>query len=133
MLYLNQNISKEIIVTLNESSDVNYDDNFTWVITSADTNQSYTFSAIDNSSSYYYNSFTLSVIPGATYGLTSGIIPTYTTGQHNYEVYQMNSYGDLNIDNAIKLVETGLLYITGSTLSINEYSGGNDVIPTYRG
>jgi hypothetical protein len=132
MLYINQNTPKEIIVTANELSTVNpaY---YTWLITSADTLQSYTFSAIDNSSSYYYNSFTLSVIPGATQGLTAGVIPTYTTGQHTYNIYQMQNYGDLNINNAVKLVETGLLYINGATLSINEYNGGNTVIPTYRG
>jgi len=132
MLYLTRNISKEIIVTANELATTN-PANYTWVITSADTHQSFTFSAIDNSSSYYYNSFTLSVIPGATYGLTAGIIPTYTTGQHIYDIYQMTNYGDLNISNAVKLVETGILYITGITSSTNQYSGGNVTIPTYRG
>lgn len=132
MLYLTQNISKEIIVTANELATTN-PANYTWVITSADTHQSITFSSINNSSSYYFNSFTLSVIPGATYGLTAGVIPTYTTGQHKYNIYQMTNYGDLNILNAIKLVETGILYITGSTQSVNQYSGGNVNIPTYRG
>ena len=134
MFYINQNATKEVIVTLEELSTNHVNPFYTWVITPADSEFSYTFSAIDHSTSpWYYNAFTLSVVPGATYGLTAGVIPVIETGQFKYVVYQMNTNGDLNINNCVKIVEKGLFYINGTYSTSQTYTGGKGDTPVYNG
>lgn len=85
---------------------------FVWSIQDQDTFLNYTFSNKDISDNTgYYNAFSFSVIPGATYGLTAGIIPA-PQGNYIYNVYQTEYNGSLiPIGNSL---EVGLLEITAT-------------------
>jgi hypothetical protein len=89
-----------------------------------DTFLTYTFSNNDTSSNpYYFNSFSFSVITGATYGLTAGIIPA-PQGNYIYNVYQTQYNGSLTpISDSL---EVGLLVINGTYSNPNISVIGDD-------
>lgn len=114
MKYLNSG-TNSVIFTLNEKATI-INPYFVFKITDADrrngatANAVYVFCADDNSQfSYNYNQFTFSVVAGATYGATQGVIGALK-GEYKYEVYQTNQY-DLNLNNVVKLVENGIMII----------------------
>lgn len=117
MKYINSG-TNSVIFTLNEKATNPINIFYCFKITSADRkfgatqNQTYIFTADDNSPApYNYNSYTFSYIVGATYGATAGVIPVYP-GEYKYEAWQTNQY-DLDLNNAIKLVEKGIMIING--------------------
>jgi hypothetical protein len=110
--------TNSVIFTLYEKSDNVVDPYFVFKITSPDKKfgatqtQHYIFTADDNSPApYNYNSYTFSYVLGATYGATAGVINVYP-GEYKYEVWQTNQY-DLDLNNAIKIVEKGIMIING--------------------
>jgi len=115
MIYLNQFTHSTVVISLASISDNFPSLNFIWKIKSSDTNKEYIFCNEDYSHfPYYYSYFTFSVIPGATYGLTAGVIPAVEIGEFTYEVYETENYGDLNTSNFIKLLNRGLMEISGT-------------------
>lgn len=136
MLYLDINQSKEIVVTAGELATLYVDGNgyalptyFTWKITDADTNNSYIFTADDLSPTpWYYNMFSFSVIPGATYGLTQGVIPA-PQGIYSYCVYQTQTQYDLATTN---LLEKGILNIEGTYSIINTFTQSSGNVITFK-
>lgn len=69
---------------------------------------------------WYWSKFDITV---ATYsGLTAGIIKV-NSGEWTYNVYEMASPYDLNLTNAIGIVETGICIINGTYSSNHEYTG----------
>lgn len=131
MIYLDINIPKDVVATLNEKA-VGSNPYYIWKIKDADTNTEYIFTNDDTSPSpWYYNQFTFSVIPGATYGLTAGIIPA-SQGEYIYNVYQTSVAYDITLSNIIKEVENGILNIEGTTSVINQVNFTNNIIPTLK-
>lgn len=115
MIYLNQYTQSTVVTTVQDIATNQADPYYIWQIKSLDSNKEYVFSAKDYSYfPYYFSYFTFSVIPGATYGLTAGIIPATEIGEFSYTVYETENYGDLNLNNAIKVVNKGLLQINGT-------------------
>lgn len=115
MLYINNLGDNQLIVTLYEKCSNVTDPYFTWEIEHCDSKTKYQLFMSDNSSSpYYYNSFTFS---------NSG---TYKNGQYTYKVYEMATASNLDISQAIGLVENGILEISGTySLNIKSFTQSN--------
>ncbi|OJW82078.1 MAG: hypothetical protein BGO69_15890 [Bacteroidetes bacterium 46-16] len=128
MLYLNVASASKVTVTLYEAAQNVDNPFFTWKLFNAE--NEVVFTADDISPvPYYYNSFTISV---ATYsGLTAGII-NVETGQYTYEVYEMENQYDLNLSNAIGMVETGILNIVGTHSETKAYVKADNKIKAYK-
>jgi hypothetical protein len=114
MKYLTQG-TNSVIFTLNERAE-SLTPYYVFKIVDSDRrngatqNAIYTFTADDNSQfPYNYNQFTFSVVLGATTGFTQGTIPA-PKGEYKYEVWETNQY-DLDINNATKIVEKGIIII----------------------
>jgi len=132
-LYLNINDSySQVCVTLDEQSTL-LNPYYVWQIEDADTNRIYYFTNDDISPApYNYNLFSFSVVPGATYGATQGIIPA-TPGQYIYTVYESQFQYNLNIGSASDIVELGVMNISGTYSSIASFTGSNsNIIPTFK-
>jgi len=139
MLYLDINKPTEVVVTLTENITIytgtqggttSLPAYFTWKITDADTNREYIFTNDDISPApWYYNMFTFSVIPGATYGATAGIIPSQQ-GVYTYEVYQTKNQYDLSTNST--LLETGILNIIGTYSKVNTFTQSMGNIVTFK-
>lgn len=112
MLYLNITQPTRLNTTFWENSTNLVNPYFTWKITNKQSLAETIFYADDFSQvPWYYNSFTVSV--SSTPGLTAGII-NITPGEYTYQVYQMANPYDLNLSNAIKEVETGILILSAT-------------------
>jgi hypothetical protein len=83
---------------------------YTWKFVNKETNQTYLYYTNDTSSfPQYYNKFTFTnsfTMSGATAGITN--LPA---GFYNYTVYEMVNPYDLNINNAVDVVERYLVSI----------------------
>lgn len=131
MIYLDINTPKDVVATLDEKA-VGSNPYYTWKIKDADTNNEYFFCNDDTSTApWYYNQFTFSVIPGATYGLTAGIIPAFQ-GEYVYNVYQTSTQYDITLSSLIKEVENGILIINGTLSNISQINFINTTIPTLK-
>jgi len=109
MLYLSYTGSTAITVTLYEKCSNQVNPYFTWKIVDKDSNYEYVFTADDFSTSpWYWNRFTISI--ASPEGLTAGIIDV-PAGQYMYEIYEMSNPYDLNLNNSIGMIETGLITI----------------------
>jgi hypothetical protein len=129
MIYLN-NGQNVVTVTLYEKSS-SVQPFYTWELERKGTFDSVVFYQNDSSyAPYYWNAFTISV---ATYsGLTSGIIQV-NSGEWTYTVYEMSNPYDLNLNNAIGVVETGICIVNGTYSNIQNYNGTiNDTIVYYK-
>lgn len=132
MLYLTPNVSSVVCVTLWEKAVNQTNPYFTWQITSADSRNQYVFAADDFSTApNYYNLFTFSAIYGATMGLTAGVIPAYS-GQYSYEVYEMTNQYDLDLNNAVGMVETGILNIIATYSTIATFTASQNTIAVFK-
>lgn len=130
MIYLNSDTSSTVTVTLYELCSNIINPYFTWQLIDNDTKQSIVFTADDYSpNAYYYNQFTFSIvsITGSTTpsGSTAGVVYT-NSGSFYYKVYEMANQYDLNLDNAIGIVETGILKINGTHSSYQVNTDGDD-------
>lgn len=125
MLYITPGITASVVVTLQERSNNQVDPTYLWQINSGDTNINYYFTQDDSSNRpWYYNQFTFSVIPGATYGATQGIISA-PAGQYYYTVYENAFQYNLDPTLCSNIVETGILNIV-ATFSVNKTYTAND-------
>jgi hypothetical protein len=132
MIYIDINKPTGVAVTLNEKA-VSINPYFVWTIRDDDTNKQYVFTADDWSPApWYYNIFTFSVITGATYGATQGIIPA-PQGNYIYRVYETPIKYDLNLSNTTKQVEVGIFNIIGTVSVINTFTASNnDTVITFK-
>ena len=112
MIYLSTTQSQSVVLTLSEKAS-NVNPHYTWTLSNRDTLVTTTISPDNFSTSPYYDSFTLSI--GTAVSLTSSVVMNLTAGEYHYSVYEMATEYDLNIQNAIGLVETGLLMTTGTS------------------
>lgn len=130
MLYLGYTGSTMVTTTLYEKCSNQFNPYFTWRLIDKDSNVEVIFTADDFSASpYYYNTFTISV--GGTIGLTAGIIDI-NAGQYKYEIYEMTNQYDLDINNAVGLVENGLLTINATYTPLQSYTASSSTTNVYR-
>jgi hypothetical protein len=126
MIYLSITQSNNVIVTLYDSCNNKYNPYFAWKVINQDTLVETIFTADDNSyTPWNYNSFTISPA-----GLTAGILDL-KQGQYKYEVYEMSNPYILDLNLAVKQVETGILNIIGTSSTTSTYVGNQNLIPTY--
>ena len=132
MLYLNPTGDTRVVVTLYENSSNLVNPYYTWKLVNKDTLAEKIFTQLDSSPSpYYFNYFTISI--ATPEGLTAGTIDI-KPGQYQYYVYEMQNPYDLNLSNAIGLVENGILNVTATFSTPNVYTASNtNTIPTYMG
>ena len=102
-----------MVLTLSEKVSNPINPHYTWTLSNRDTLITATISPDNFSISPYYDAFTLSI--GTAVSLTSSVVVNLTAGEYHYQVYEMPTAYDLNIQNAIGLVETGLLMVTGTS------------------
>jgi hypothetical protein len=94
---------------------------FTWVIKEKQSQLSATFSAMDFSQvPMYWNTFTVSVSPTFSSG-TNSIIQALP-GQYDYTVYEMANPYDLNINNAVGVVNYGIIVMAATYSPITTYT-----------
>lgn len=130
MIYLNINETKSVVATLRERTQM-FNPYFVWQLTDNDTNQEYIFSQDDNSPApWVYSSFTFSSQPGATQGLTAGVIPA-DQGVYKYNVWATQNYYSLDISTA-SLVETGIFQIIGSASPVAAFTQSSQVVPSFK-
>lgn len=132
MLYISATGSTRVTVTLYELSSNITNPNYTWKLVNKDTLAEKVFYQTDSSPyPYYFNYFTISV--ASPEGLTAGVI-NIPAGQYQYYIYEMQNPYDLDLNNAIQLVENGILNVIGSQSDISTYTASNtNTIPTYMG
>lgn len=124
MIYLNQTGPTKIVATLYEKCQNQVNPYFTWKLTDKDSNAITIFCADDFSyAPYYWNAFTVSVSSTQS-GLTHGII-NVPASIFSYEVYEMANPYDLNLDNAIGLVENGLITINATYSAPQSFTMSN--------
>lgn len=130
MLYLDYIGTSSVTTTLYEKCSNQVNPFFTWRILDKDSNFETIFTTDDFSTvPYYYNSFTISV---ATYsGLTAGII-NIDGGQYSYEIYEMTNQYDLDLANAVGLVESGLITINVTYSQIQSYTASSNTTNVYK-
>lgn len=132
MIYLNQEGATEVITTLYEKCQNRINPYFTWKMVDKDSNAETIFYADDFSyAPYYWNAFTISVSPtysSATHGVINVPASTFT-----YYVYEMANPYDLNLNNAIGQVETGIITINATySPPIAFTASNNDTTIVYR-
>lgn len=118
MLYLSLTQSRPTIATLKEKSSNAIDPFYTWKIVNRDSFQEYVFAPDNNSPSYYYDSFTISV--GNPQSLTGSVVIDAVPGQYDYFVYEMGASYSLDLSLAIAEVESGILIIEGTASKISD-------------
>jgi len=132
MLYLSNSGDNRVVVTLYENCSNITSPYFTWKLVNKDTLAETIFFQQDSSPfPYYFNYFTVSV---ATYsGLTAGIIDV-PSGQYQYYIYEMANPYDLDLTNAIGLVENGILNVAGQYSTQSVFTASNtNTIATFMG
>jgi hypothetical protein len=108
MLQVNSTGTTNITVTAYEMASNKVNPYFTFQLQRKGSNDEIIFTADDVSwAPYYWNSYNITVAT-ASLGLTSGLIPL-TEGEWNYSIYEMPFAYDLNLDDSIGVVETGIL------------------------
>lgn len=114
MLYIDYGVTSSVTVTLYEKCQNITNPFFTWVVDGGDNRERYIFTADDYSSvPWYYNQFTFSY----------ALLPA-PAGQYVYTVYEMAT-ASLNIDEAIREVETGILNIVGTSSATVAFTQSN--------
>ena len=113
-----------MIATLREKASNLVNPYYTWKLVNKNSFDEYIFSADNNTSSNYYDSFTVSI--GLPVALTSSVVIDAVPGQYDYFVYEMNTNYDLNINNSLGLVEMGMLMIIGTDSSVISFTESND-------
>lgn len=115
MLYIDYGSTSSVTVTLYEKCQNTTNPYFTWLVNGGDNKEQYVFCTDDFSSvPWYYNQFTF-----------SSTLFAAPAGQYVYTVYEMAVQNDLNLDNAIGEVETGILNIVGTVSTIVAFTQSN--------
>ena len=117
MIYLNAGVNK-LVMTLTEKTLNLVSPYYTFRFIKKDSNEETMFFSFDNSTSPYFNSFTLSVV-------TQSISPTNSRvdldfGEYNYFVYEKSVPYSLTYSNSDNLVENGIVNYLGPTNSLVE-------------
>jgi len=132
MLIINNSGTTNIVTTLYEKCSNQVNPYFLWSLTRKGSNDNILFTNNDISSSpWYFNQFEITIATNSV-GLTSGIIPLFE-GEWIYNVYETSTQYDLNINNVVGLVETGLMTVGTTYSTIPSFTtNDNTVIPVFR-
>ena len=123
MIYVKWGDNK-VVTTLSEMSVNLVNPYYTWKLTDKDSDEVYIFTATDNSyAPHYWNSFTFSV--SDSFNPLQGEI-NIKPSTYTYEVYEMVNEYDLDLNNAVGLVETGLLTYNATYSPIGAYTQSNN-------
>jgi hypothetical protein len=118
MIHLTKSETNTIVMTLTEKQLLT-NPNYLFVFTNRSSNNVVKFVVLNASDvSLYkdrYNEFSI---------VTNTNFASALEGQYTYEVYEQTSTTNLNITGLNKL-ETGIMWLSGSTLSYNEYTTTN--------
>lgn len=132
MLIINNSGTSNVVVTLYEKCSNLVNPYFLWSVTRKGSNDNILWTNDDTSTSpWYWNQFEITIATNSV-GLTQGIIPLFE-GEWVYNVYEMENQYDLNLNDAINLVETGIM-IVGTTYSTTpDFTQNNsNTIPVFR-
>lgn len=134
MILLNRDSLNTVVLTLTEKVTLTGATFFLFQFTNDDTNVSKLFTAPDTScNTCRYNQFDITVT-GGTEDLTGGTIDIDNNGYWKYKVYQMTGSTNLDISGTTGIVETGKMYLSGTSLPIiSEYTGATNVKFVYKG
>lgn len=122
MLYLSTTQSKSVVATLREKSTL-LNPYYTWRILNRDSQVETIFAPENYSYSPYYDAFTISVgTPSTSTG--SNVYIDVVQGQYDYMVYQTPTEYSLSMTDSV--VETGILQILGTGVSITQFTQSDD-------
>jgi hypothetical protein len=117
MIYLNAGVNK-LIMTLTEKTLNLVNPYYTFRFVKKDTNEETMFFSFDNSTSPYYNSFTLSVVTQSISATNSRVDLDF--GEYNYFVYEKSVPYSLTYSTSDNIVEVGIVNYYGPTNSLVE-------------
>jgi hypothetical protein len=127
MVYLQSGSTSSIVFTLAEKT-ISGGTNYTFSIQNRDSFETTVFAPTDVSAyPQYYNLFEITTNSGSTstFTGTSVNLVDMPIGEYHYSAYEMPTANDLDINNAIKLVEVGLLFIVGPEVPVPTYTGND--------
>lgn len=117
MIYL-QSGTNTLIMTLGEKTLNLVDPYYTFRLVKKDSDEETMFFSFNNSTSPYFNSFTLSVVTQSISATNSRISLEY--GEYNYYVYEKTQPYSITYSTSDNLVEVGIMTYMGPTNSLVE-------------
>jgi hypothetical protein len=108
----------KLIFTLTEKTLNLVSPYYTFRLVKKDTDEETMFFSFDNSTSPYFNSFTLSVVTQSISPTNSRVDLDY--GEYNYYVYEKSEPYSITYSNTDNIVEVGILNYLGPTNSLVE-------------
>lgn len=127
MIYFQSGGTSTIALTLNEKA-ISGTTFYTFEIQNRDSFVTTIFSPTDLSLyPEYFNLFEISTNTGNPEVLTGTTVnlENLPIAEYHYNVYEMPTANDLDLNNAIKKVEVGLLFITGPDTTLPTYTGND--------
>jgi hypothetical protein len=108
-----------VIATLKEKTSNLLNPYYVWKLVNRDSFEEYVIAPDDNSNSYYYDSFTMSV--GTPFVSTGAdVIIDAVPGQYDYFVYEVSIEYDVDLTSIVGEVENGILIIEGNQSKISD-------------
>jgi hypothetical protein len=130
MIYLNIDENKDVYIQLQDSASNQVNPYYTWSITNKQSLANTIFYQSDISAApWYYSTFNITVSSTQS-GLTAGII-NVESGEYTYEVYEMAAPYDLDLNNAIQMVHTGIMIVNATYSAIQTYTASSGNITVY--
>ena len=132
MIYLIQNTSNTVVLTLQEATTIS-SPYYVFEFISDDTDISKIFTGLDVSTNVVrYNEFVIEL--NAVEDLNNSVIDLPLKGFYTYNIYSTAVLNDLDLNNVTELVEVGKVYVDGSEqLTKVTYSEGNNTKVVYNG
>ena len=132
MIYLVQNTSNTVVLTLQEATTIS-SPYYVFEFISDDTDISKIFTGVDVSTNVVrYNEFVIEL--NAVEDLNNSVIDLPLKGFYTYNIYSTAVINDLDLNNVTELVEVGKVYVDGSEqLTKVTYSEGNNTKVVYNG
>lgn len=129
MIYLSTTQSSNVIVTCRENAS-NASPYYTWKIINRDSYNQYIFSPDNLSTSLYYDEFQINI--GTSTSLTSSVVLDCVQGEYDYFIYETITQYELNLNNSIGLMESGILHILGTSSQIISFTQSDaDVVKVF--
>lgn len=130
MIFLSANTTNNVVLTLNENNIYTGSTSWIFSVTNISSKRNKIFMASDLSAyPCRYNQFNITV-SGSGENLSGGTINLTDYGNYKYEVYASDS-PSLDISNKT-LVETGVMYLTGTTSSHTSYTPTDPIKVIYK-
>ena len=131
MIKINKNSANTVVLTLTEKCTLT-NPLFLFRFTNDQSKVSYTFIALDDSlHPDRYNRFVITEKTSPV--LTNSEVNLPLPGFYHYEIYEQSSPTNLNIANAVGIVETGKVKVIGTNTSWTAYDGQTKTNIIYNG